>query len=344
MRPSEWSAESRRPVGDGESTDPLFVLVAGWTDTARIEGISAAGTGEAMAHTPTADAEIVTYGRTVRSPVVPVSPTGCPTPALVTRAAREELGFETIVVDGGLATPTGAPTVSMGARPGRDVREADPVPTAPGAFAAARDFGRTLPVDSLVVGETIPGGTTTALGVLRALGEEWSVSSSLPANPLDLKTEVIDEALSASDLSPGDAAHHPELAVRFAGDPVLAVVAGLAVGALDAGTRVTLGGGTQLLAAAALVRHAGVAGPLELATTSFLDRDVPDLERAAGALDLDLTVTDPGFDREPLARYADGEAKEGAGMGGALALAARAGRLSAVTARTVELLRGLGPE
>ncbi|WP_101295548.1 nicotinate-nucleotide--dimethylbenzimidazole phosphoribosyltransferase [Halegenticoccus soli] len=322
-----------------------LILVAGTTRTAAIEGISAAGADpDVMVHTPSADAEIVEYGRTVRAPVVPVSPTGCPTPAAVTRAARELAGFETLVVDGGLAEPTGAPTVSVGARPGRDVREPDPVPTAPGAFAAARRFGRRLPDSEVVVGETIPGGTTTALGALRALGEEWSVSSSFPDNPAELKAAVVADGLAASDMSAGDAAGDPRRALRRMGDPVLAVVAGLAAGALESGVRVTLGGGTQMLAAAALVRHAGIEEPLSLATTSFVADDVPDLPVAAGALDLGLTVTDPGFegrDEPALAAYVAGEAKEGAGMGGALALADRADRLDGVADKTLETVDAL---
>jgi len=307
-----------------------LILAAGATRTAAIEGVSAAGAEpDLRAHTPSADAEIVAYGEPVRAPVVPVSPTGCPTPAVVTRAVREALGFDLTVVDGGLAEPTAAPTVTVGARPGDDIREPDPVPTGPGAFAAARQFGRALPDDELLVGETIPGGTTTALAVLTALGEDVAVSSSLPENPVERKRAVVDAALDASDAESGDFAGDPRGALRYAGDPVLAVVAGLTVGALETDTPVTLAGGTQLLAAAALVRHAGVEASLSLATTSFVaEDDGVDLPGAAASFDLDLTVTDPGFDRSDhpaLARYVAGEAKEGVGMGGALALADRAG-------------------
>jgi uncharacterized protein (TIGR00303 family) len=317
-----------------------FVLVAGTTKTARIDGVSAAGSDpDLLTHTPSADAELIEYGHLVRAPTLPVSPTGCPTPAAVTRAVRELVGFETLVVDAGLAEPTGAPTVDVGAKPGRDVRETDPVPTAPGAWIAARELGRALPDDEIVVGETIPGGTTTALGVCRALGLDAPVSSSLPENPLDLKREVIEAAFEASDVAPGGAAYHPERAVRFLGDPVLAVVAGLVSGALESGTAVVLGGGTQMLAAAALVRHAGVAEPLTVATTTYVAADA-DLDAAATALDCDLVVTDPGFEGrdDPLARYAAGEAKEGAGMGGALLLAERAGCLSGVADGTLEVV------
>jgi uncharacterized protein (TIGR00303 family) len=317
-----------------------LILAAGTTRTAAIDGISAAGaTPDLRWHTPSADAELVRYGRLVRAPGLPVSPTGCPTPALVTRAVVELLGLDVVVADAGLAKPTGAPTVDFGAKPGRDVREPDPVPTAPGAFAAATAFARGLASDHLVVGESVPGGTTTALAVMRALGEPYPVSSSLPDNPLARKEEVAEAALAASDLSVGEAVHHPELAVRFAGDPVLAVVAGLCVGALASDARVTLAGGTQMVAAAALARHAGAVAPIELATTSYL-ADHVDLGPAARGLDLDLTVTDPGFDDDRLSGYAT-VGREGVAMGGALALARRADRLDAVEPRTLALLDGL---
>ena len=311
-----------------------LVCCAGTTRTALVDGISAAGAdASAMAHTPSADAEILVYGRPVRAPVVPVSPAGCPTPAVVTRAVVERLGVDRTVVDAGLAEPTGAPTVTVGARPGDDIREQDPVPSAPGAFAAARQFGRRLPDDELFLAETVPGGTTTALGVLTALGEadvlgNRTVSSSLPENPLDLKRRVVAEALAASSLDPGDAAGEPLVALRRAGDPVLAVLSGIAAGALETDTAVTLAGGTQLVAAAACLRHGGYDGPLSLATTSFVAEDpAVDLEGAAAELDLSVTATDPGFtdDHPAMAAYLRGEAKEGVGMGGALALADRAG-------------------
>jgi uncharacterized protein (TIGR00303 family) len=306
-----------------------FVLVAGGTRTAEIEGISAAGADPAlMAHTPSADAEILEYGRPVRAPVVPVSPSGCPTPAVVTRAVRELVGFETLHLDAGLAEPTGAPTVDAGASPGADVRDPEPVPDAGETFASARELGASLPDDELVVGETIPGGTTTALGVLSALGERASVSSSLPENPLSLKREVVADALAASDLAEGDCAGDPVRAVRLMGDPVLAGVAGLTCGALDAGVDVTLAGGTQLAAADALVRHAGIEEPLELATTRFVaDDETAAIGALADDLELSLVVTDPEFeagDHPATDAYLAGEAKEGVGMGGALALADRA--------------------
>lgn len=323
-----------------------FVLVAGTTETARIEGISAAGADPAaMAMTPTADAELLQKGRPVNAPAVPVSPTGCPTPALVTRAVRELVGFDVEVIDAGLAVEPGITTRTIASDPGGDVRTDAPVPDAASLWARAREIGEKLAGESderVYIGETIPGGTTTALGVARALGVDLSVSSSLPDNPIERKRAAIREGFSASGIEPGELAGEPRQALRRQGDPVLAGVAGLVEGALSSEVSVTLAGGTQLLAAAALVRHAGVETPLELATTSYVANDpTANVEVTADALDLSRTITDPGFagcGHAGLERFGTGEGKEGVGMGGALALGKRHGiQLSAVRDRTTAL-------
>ena len=319
--------------------DATLAVVAGATETAAIEGISAAGADPTLRrHTPSADLEIVADGRPGADSPVPVSPSGCPTPAVVTRAVRElvDLGF--VGVDAGLAVPTATASASMldaNASPGGDVRTAEPVPDAAAVFERGRELaGEIADAPSaagdpgeLLVGETVPGGTTTALGVLTALGERPVVSSSLAANPLARKRSVVEEGLAASGLSPGDAAGDPVEAVRLMGDPVLAAAAGLVVGAVERGVGVTLAGGTQLATVAALARHAGVDRRLPLATTAFVaDDPTADVAALADDLDLALTATDPAFgaSNHPAMRaYARGEAKEGVGMGGALALAER---------------------
>lgn len=305
-----------------------FLLAVGSTRTATIDGISAAGADpEAVLQTPSADAELVAYGRPVSALPVPVSPSGCPTPAVITRAVRELIEFDLLVLEAGLAVRTAAPTVAISSEPGADIREAEALPAARSIYDAARDLVSGLPDDELCIGESVPGGTTTALGVLRVLGKPFGVSSSLPDNPVQLKERVVAEGLEASELEPGAAADAPLRALRTMGDPALAAVTGSIAGAAEAGTEVTLAGGTQLVAAAALARHDGIDHPLTLATTPFLvETEGVDLQRAAGRLDLELAVTDPGFDQTDhpaLDGYVRGEAKEGVGMGGALRLADR---------------------
>ncbi|WP_144799809.1 nicotinate-nucleotide--dimethylbenzimidazole phosphoribosyltransferase [Halorubrum depositum] len=357
-------------------SDATLVVVAGATETAAIDGISAAGADPTLRrHTPSADLEIVAEGRPPSNSPVPVSPSGCPTPAVVTRAVRELVGVGFVGVDAGLAvstSPSAATVHEAGTTPGGDVRDSEPVPDAAGVFERARGLAGTVagadvgssgdggdgdPGDAneLLVAETIPGGTTTALGVLTALGERPVVSSSLAANPLSTKRAVVEEGLAASGLDPGDLAGDPLAAVRLMGDPVLAAAAGLVVGAVDRGIDVTLAGGTQLATVAALARHAGVERRLPLATTAFVaDDPTADVAGLADDLDLALTATDPGFDagEHPAMRaYVRGEAKEGVGMGGALALAERAGvadadlreRVAAVTDRLLAEREGESP-
>lgn len=300
-----------------------LVLVGGNTETARIDGISAAGSDpDLMAHTPAVDLELVEYGRSAGRPV-PVSPTGCPTPAVMTRAARELLGLDVLAVDAGLASETAVPTVDLGGGVGTDIREPKAVHSAAEIVAAGKRVGRALPDEHVLIGESIPGGTTTALGVLSALGERASVSSSLPENPVSLKEQVVRGGREASGLGEGGAVGEPIQAVEAMGDPVLAAVMGLSIGAIESGTSVTLAGGTQLAAAGALVRHAGIDAPLSLATTAFVaDDNSAAIHALADELDLDLTVTDPGFEKRNhpgLNGYVAGEAKEGVGMGGVLA-------------------------
>ncbi|TMT87247.1 TIGR00303 family protein [Haloterrigena sp. H1] len=324
------------------------LLAAGTTETALIDGISAAGAApELMAHTPSADVEILTYGEPTAAPVTPVSPTGCPTPAAVTRAVREVVGFDLSVIDAGLAKSTAAPTVDLGAQPGVDVRESAAVPNASATFDRAYDFGASLPDDEVMIGETVPGGTTTALGVLTALGEPGGVSSSLPENPIERKRRVVDEALAESDLEAGDCDGAPLEAIEAAGDPVQPTVTGVAAGALESGTDVTLAGGTQMVAVAALLRHAGIDTDLSIATTSFVADEQGDrLAETCDRLGCDLTVTDPGFDESDhvaMERYCAGEAKEGVGMGGALSLVPD-GRMSEVRDRLETVCDRLGIE
>ncbi|RQG86994.1 TIGR00303 family protein [Natrarchaeobius halalkaliphilus] len=322
------------------------VLPAGTTETALIDGISAAGAApDLMAHTPSADVEILAYGEPTAAPVTPVSPTGCPTPAAVTRAVREVIGFDLSVVDAGLARSTTAPTVDLGATPGDDIRASVAVPDASTIFDRAYGFGSSLPDDEILLGETVPGGTTTALGVLTALGEPMSVSSSLPENPIERKRRVVEEGLDASDLEAGSCDGNPMAAIRAVGDPVQAVVAGIAAGALESGTDVTLGGGTQMVAVAALLRHAGVDGPLSIATTSFVAAGQgTELLTTCERFDCELVVTDPGFDGRDhvaMSRYCAGEAKEGVAMGGVLSLVDDGG-MAAVRAQFAAVCDRLG--
>jgi len=86
--------------------------------------------------------------------------------------------------------------------------------------------------DHLFIGESTPAGTTTALGVLTAMGYDGNrkVSGSMPENPHDLKMEVVSDGLKAAGFEAGDLAHDPLKAVEVVGDPMIPAVAGIAAG------------------------------------------------------------------------------------------------------------------
>ncbi len=307
------------------SADTRFLLIGGTTETGKISGISAAAaTPEMVEHTPPADLEIVEHGQPVRAPTAPASPSRCSTPAIITRACAELGDFEIDSVAAGTAYLPAPPVVHLGGQPGGDIRDSEPVTDAEALYTAGEDLASDPVAEEVVIGETIPGGTTTALAVLTALGERATVSSSLSENPVELKREVVEAALLEADLQPGELAGQAREAIRRVGDPVLATVAGCITGATAVGSTVTLGGGTQMAAAAALARHAGVEQELQLATTPYLVADESaEIEALAEDLEMEVTVTDPGFDKSlhsSMSGYLDGEVKEGAGMGGALAL------------------------
>ena len=167
---------------------PMVALVLANTMLSTVPGISGAGpTPEATLLTPVLDAELVTTGAITSMPARPNTPTGCPTPAAITRSMVEMTGLAPIHINAGLAhTPT-VPCLDIYGRPGGDPREGDAVPEATRLFERGEMAGRLLSQhsDLLVIGECVPGGTTTALCVLRALGYEASVSSALskPSRP-----------------------------------------------------------------------------------------------------------------------------------------------------------------
>ena len=176
----------------------------------------------------------------------------------------------------------------------------------------------------LIIGESIPAGTTTALGVLKALGYKANekVSGSMPHNPHDLKSKTVDEGLKNAGITPGEA--DAMQAIGAVGDPTLAAVAGLVLGS---DVPIILAGGTQMAASCAIIKSIQPSfdfSRLNLATTVFVAADeTADLFGILEQIDDNITVNvvDPRFEEsehEGLKNYNVGFVKEGAGAGGAM--------------------------
>jgi uncharacterized protein (TIGR00303 family) len=193
-------------------------------------------------------------------------------------------------------------------------------------------------VDYLVIGESIPGGTTTALGVLSAMGinAEGKVSSSMPENPHNLKHSAVKEGLAAAGEQFGSLAKNAFRAVSCVGDPMMPAFAGLVIGAATE-IPVLMAGGTQMTAVLAVINalNPDVLCNVAIGTTRWVARDATSdicgiVSQIADVpiLAADLDFSGSRFDG--LKAYERGIVKEGVGAGGA-SIAAMAATAGAVT-------------
>jgi len=183
---------------------PIAVYVGGSTLTSLRPGVSIAGPSpEGTLYTPTLDLEYLALGMPSTLNIVPVSPEGLPTPAVLTRAVLQLVDVPYLTVDAGTYYGIKAPHVKLpSARPGNDIAEQDALP--PGTAAALFSEGESLGAmvarghDLILIGESIPGGTTVAAAVMTALGFEGVglVSSASPDNPKVIKRQIVLRALS----------------------------------------------------------------------------------------------------------------------------------------------------
>ncbi len=300
---------------------PLFSVILGNTLLSTVPGVSGAGPSPAKTvFTPNLDAELVLEGAITSLPHKPNTPTGCPTPATITRAMMQLIGLTPLFINAGLVHPPPIPCLDVYGTPGGDPRDGDAVPKAGELYRRGILVGTYLSGqgDLLVLGECVPGGTTTALCVLRSLGYNARVSSSYVRNPVEIKEricEAVGTRINAEGIS------DPLEIVRCGGDPMLAVACGVVEG--FSGT-VLLAGGTQMLAVAAL-RKAMNRVPPAITTTVYVREDhTASFARTAAEIQAPAYYIDPDFGElghAGLARYCIGEVKEGMGAGGAMILA-----------------------
>lgn len=315
----------RYDAPDIHPSRPLFSVILANTLLSTVPGISGAGPTPAKTlDTPILDSELVFTGEIRSSSSRPNTPTGCPTPATIARAMMELTSLDPLFINAGLVHAPVVPCLDVYGEPGADPRDADAVPRAMELFDRGRVIGRLLSryCDLLVLGECVPGGTTTALCVLRGLGYRAKVSSSFVKNPVERKEEI----WSAVRMRIAESGTPKPLdVVRITGDPMISVAAGIAT---TCTSPLLLAGGTQMLAVSAVTAALGYRPP-PIATTVYV-RDDPSatFERTAEEVGARVYYVDPDFGayaHSGLARYCIGEVKEGMGAGGAMILASMLG-------------------
>ncbi|MDR3782108.1 MAG: TIGR00303 family protein [Candidatus Nitrosotalea sp.] len=299
----------------------IFSLVISYTATSEIPGITIAGEHpDLIKFTGPADAEFIHYGHCKSISVIPMTPDGKPTPALLTKTALEAASISSIVINAGSKVSPKLPFIDMNLDYGKNIAKepALSMEEVGKAVEYGRIIGRFLgaSTDCVVVGESIPGGTTTALGVLEGFGIKGLVSSSMPENPIGLKVQTVKDALKRLQ------SKDPFEIISQLGDPMIPTVAGILSTASEL-SRVILAGGTQMAAVLAFAKSMGFEGKnTALGTTSYVtdDKSANLIETVSQILDIPILVAKLKLAESSISglrSYAEGFVKEGAGAGGA---------------------------
>jgi uncharacterized protein (TIGR00303 family) len=310
--------------------DCQFVCVISYTRTCEIPGITAAGANaDLLQYTPAADVEFLYHGECKCIKVVPATPDGKPTPALITRAAISAAKIPLTIVDAGVKIKPDVPHISFEVASGENISHGSALPIyqVRKAFDNGVELGVGLGRKSkhVVIGESIPGGTTTAMGVLLGMGIDarYKVSSSMADNPHALKLAALESGFKSASISMGSLPDRPFEAVSHFGDAMIPSVAGIAIGAAR-NAYVTLAGGTQMAAVLSVINsiERKALQNIVVGTTSYVlnDRSSDIRSLVSSICDIPILACDLRLEKsrkDGLKAYAIGFVKEGVGAGGA---------------------------
>lgn len=324
---------------------PKFVCALGFTETALIPGISAAGkTPEDRSRTAHADAEFLANGvcDRVTYPLPPLIAGA--SPVMITRSIIQALDIQSYLFNTGLPAPLSIAADIFGQTvlPNAVARcvstgQAMALQRVEYLLACGMRVGAKLassqsrPQRYFILGECVVGGTTTALAVLLGLGVDaaGSVNSSHPTCNHDQKLRIVQGGLAKFWAAGRDRSdpNFPLQLLAAVGDPMQPFAAGFVIGASPV-CGVLLAGGTQMFAVYALARAIARAQDLFwkpenvlVGTTRWVAEDpTGDTVGLAGKIgDMPLIATQLNFSAshlEALRAYEHGFVKEGVGAGG----------------------------
>jgi len=264
----------------------FFLILAG-SQTAEVEGISAAGsTPISRRYTAVADAELLLKGpKSQKKWPLPPLPAGV-SPALISYVASSFLKIQPTIISAGLLQNPTFKHISLESPdigPARCLSSGNAMERTRVKllFDGGFKIGKKLK-KSLLITECVPGGTTTAFAVLSGLGINVNglISGSHRNPPSELKTKLVKQGLNAAKLQP-----HPSSVELMAavGDPFQPIAVGLLMGARESDQEILLGGGCQMLAVLALALNeiepesrSEFVGKILIGTTSWLvDESLP---------------------------------------------------------------------
>lgn len=309
-----------------------FMLALSNTKTANITGITQAGIPGMIHLTPTLDSEFVCTGEVRSLENIATTPKGVPTPALITRAVHILAPYGRVeLLDLGLEVK---PKVNHFTIHNFDINPSQSIAKganidAQALFQKGVAFGQSYNCQDeyIILGESVPSGTTTAMAT--AIGLRHKVkecfSSSFKEVPNDIREKTLKLALSHIGAKDDIFALLSKVA-----DNMLIFNAGFILG-LNNQTKLVLAGGTQmacvLLIVDKILKLMGgnmETSNLALCTTKWVAEDEKsDIKRLLELLHFPINAYYADFDfslsqHPALKLYDEGEAKEGIGAGGAL--------------------------
>lgn len=311
---------------------PLFILVIGSTETALIPGISAAGKNIIeMKNTPALDAEFIT-AKDNSTKAFPVSPEGIPSPVILSKALVDYLGVEVFIIDVGAFVKPTCNHLDLNMGPASCLTQGEALGKVKINFLLQKGEKLASNIDRhpyYIIGECIPGGTTTALSVLCALGINAFnlINSSVPEGNSFLKNQTVKETLLEHAHLFSEIKQNSLKAVEYFGDPVQAFICGFIKGLQKFNTPLMLAGGSQMLAIYYLSKLILERHPLDtvVATTSWIANDnKANFKKLAELTDTPAVASTVNFalsEISGLQAYEAGHIKEGVGLGGLLTTA-----------------------
>jgi uncharacterized protein (TIGR00303 family) len=258
-----------------------------------------------------------------------------------------------LVVNAGSKMKPTTPFIELCGSPGNNIRTGRVVERVEQLYQNASSLSEQLAEtsDYLVVGESIPSGTTTTLGVLSAMGFDarGRVSSSMPNNLHQVRIETLEKRLREAHINPGNLRENSLRAIECVGDPMIAAVAGMTAGASKKNPMLPAGG-TQMTSVLATLPalNRNILRNVAIGTTRWIAQDPTSdikglvsqiVEIAILAADLDFSSS--GY--AGLKAYESGVVKEGVGAGGSV-IAAIAKSRGSITMKQVviEIERNYG--
>ena len=309
-----------------------FMLALSNTKTYEIPAITQAGIPGMIHLTPTLDSEFLCTGEVRSLDNIAETPKGVPTPALITRAIHLLNPYNDIeLLNLGLEI---APKVDYFKIHNFDIKPSKRIDDGAGIdaseiFQKGIEFGQnyTCSNDYIILGESVPSGTTTATATALALGYNCKdkFSSSFKDVPDDIREKTIQKALK--NIKEDDDIF---TILGKVSDNMIIFNAGFILG-LNNKIPVVLAGGTQMAAVLLVVNKIlkTMDGEIDtsnlaLCTTSWVYNDKnSNIKSLIEMSELNINSYYVEFDfslssHPALALYDQGEAKEGVGAGGAL--------------------------